>query len=83
MENELKTILKMSEKRISKHLKNLSDKGLIKKSIKQPILFFPTPFENALDLLLEINLEKTNNLQRNKEDLLKEWNSFEYNNNSS
>lgn len=76
MEDELTTKLQMSKKEVSKHLKTLCDKGLIKTSVKQPILFFAIPFETALDLLLSINLEQTNNLRKNMKDLLKDWDLF-------
>lgn len=72
-ETELSTKLNISEKKVAQHLKNLYDKGLIRKSVKQPSLIFALPFENALDLLTKKNLEQANSLKRNKKDLLKDW----------
>ena len=75
-ETELSSKLNISEKKITEYLKSLYDKGLIRKSVKQPSLLFALPFESALNLLTTKNLEQANSLKRNKKDLLKDWDSL-------
>ena len=63
--------LKYSTHKISTSLTSLITRGLVTANHE---LFFALPFEEALELLIELEKKKAQTLHENKEELLASWN---------
>ena len=72
---ELKNSIQISENKLVSPLNNLNKKGLIKKSKEHPVQFFALTFEKAIEVLSEINVEKTNTIKKSKNTLMDNWNN--------
>lgn len=69
----LATALNFSMQKLSRSLKNLQSKGIVSGSLKGNALFSALPFEQTLELLIEIKAEQTQIMQESKEELLSSW----------
>jgi len=67
---DLAKALNYSKQKINASLKNLQTKGLVS---KDHTIFSALPFEEALDLLIEMEKEQTQVLHESKEELLATW----------
>lgn len=65
--------LKLDTKELSGSLKNLQNKKIVKAFAHQYIEFSSVPFENAIDLLIELRKEQAKSLQEGKMELLSSW----------
>jgi sugar-specific transcriptional regulator TrmB len=65
--------LKMGKQQIYRSLKHLQDKGIVFADSKNQGVFSALLFEEALELLIETEKEKTEILKETKRTLLKDW----------
>jgi len=75
-QKERKTIaqtLKILKRELNESLNQLQTMGIIIASPRQPQLFKALPFEQALDLLLQMKKEQVRNLQESRKLLLSSW----------
>ncbi len=56
-------------------LKKLKDLKIVSGSKELPAHFSAMPFDKLLDFLIKANLQKANQIEQNKDDLLALWNS--------
>ena len=72
--------LKMSKQQIYRSLKHLQDKRIVFADSKNQGVFSALLFEEALELLIETEKEKTEILKETKRNLLQEWKTSTSNN---
>jgi len=72
---EIASTLNQHERKIHRSLKNLQTARIVKASIEYPLQFVAYPFEEVLDLLIEIKKEQAKNLLASKKELLSTWRS--------
>jgi sugar-specific transcriptional regulator TrmB len=65
--------LKIKEKQLSWTVKNLKNKELVRTADRTSIELCAIPFEEALNLLIEINKQQNAALQEIKKELLVSW----------
>jgi sugar-specific transcriptional regulator TrmB len=70
---EIADALKIRKKQLSAILKTLQDKGIITIKLERSELFSALAFKEALDLLVEVNMEQAMGIKENKEELLSSW----------
>jgi sugar-specific transcriptional regulator TrmB len=69
----LATTLRFGKKKLSEILKNLQNKGIVSGSFEGQTMFSALPFEQAIELLLQIKTEQAQIIQETKEELLSSW----------
>jgi sugar-specific transcriptional regulator TrmB len=69
----LTNALKFSKQKLRRSIKNLQNKGIVTGSLKGNALFSALPFEQTIDLLIEIKTEQAQIIQESKEELLSSW----------
>jgi sugar-specific transcriptional regulator TrmB len=67
---DLAKALEINKQKILASLKNLQTKGLV---TKERTIFSALPFEQTIELLIEIKTEQTQIMQERKEELLSSW----------
>ena len=72
---EIADALKIRKHILYLSLKSLQDKGIVTASSERPALFSAVAFKQALDLLVEANLEQAKAIKDIKEELLSSWRS--------
>jgi sugar-specific transcriptional regulator TrmB len=70
---EIAEALKIRKKQLSATLKTLQDRGIITIKLERSELFSALAFKEALDLLVEVNMEQARIIKENKEELLSSW----------
>jgi predicted transcriptional regulator len=73
---EIALALNQHKRDIHRSLKNLQSINIVKASIEYPLEFMAVPFEEVINLLIEIKKEKAKTLKASKEDLLSSWRSI-------
>ena len=58
---------------LDRSLKDLNSIGVINFSIKEPIKFAAIPFEELIDLFIEVKREQAKTMKKNKEKVLSNW----------
>ena len=58
---------------LDESLKDLSNLGIIHFSIKDPSMFTAIPFEDVIDVFIEVKKEQAKTMQESREDLLSTW----------
>jgi sugar-specific transcriptional regulator TrmB len=74
---------KINKRRVYRSLKRLQDKGITTASDDCPFEFSAVPFEEVLDLLMEIKKEQAKALQASKEELISDLRTEEKKSNAS
>ena len=74
--NEIALALNQNKRDIHRSLKNLQSINIVKASIEYPLEFMAVPFEEVINLLIEIKKEKTKTLKASKEEFLSTWRSI-------
>ena len=69
----LSNALKVSKQKLNRSLKNLQSKGIVTVSLEGKAFFAALPFEQTIELLIEIKTEQALIMQESKEDLLSSW----------
>ena len=65
--------LKLEEELLSQSLKNLQNKGVVDSTLERSALFSALPFDKALELLMKEHMKETQNIERNKDEILSLW----------
>ena len=71
--SEISEALSLHRTETYRILRDLEKKGLISSVFEKPLKFIATPFEKALDLLIEAKKMKISLLERKKENLVNLW----------
>jgi len=74
--SEISEALSLHRTETYRILRDLEKKGLISSVFEKPLKFIATPFEKALDILIETKKMKINLLEKKKESLVELWLSF-------
>jgi sugar-specific transcriptional regulator TrmB len=74
--SEISEALSLHRTETYRILRDLEKKGLISSVFEKPLKFIATPFEKALDTLIETRKMKISLLERRKESLVELWLSF-------
>ena len=74
--------LKIRKRQLYSILEALQDKGVVTVSPEHPALFSALVFEEALDLLVEANVEQAKAIEAAKEELLSSWRDMNKRNNT-
>lgn len=65
--------LRIQEHLIFESLQNLQSKGVVGSEIEHAPLFFALQFDKALELLMKEHREETQNIEKNKHNILSKW----------
>jgi len=65
--------LTINKRQIYRSLKRLQNKGITIANDERPFEFSAVPFEEVLDLLMEIKKEQAQTLQESKKEFLSSW----------
>jgi sugar-specific transcriptional regulator TrmB len=68
--------LNLNPRILDKSLKELSNLGIIHFSIKDPSKFTAMPFEDVIDVFIEVKKEQAKKMQESREELLSNWNTI-------
>jgi sugar-specific transcriptional regulator TrmB len=69
----LATALRLSKKKLANSLNILRSKGIVTGTFEDNTRFSALPFEQAIELLINIKTEQTQIMQETKEDLFHSW----------
>ncbi len=69
----LATALRFSKKKLIDSLRQLQSIGIVIRSLDGNRLFCALPFEQTIELLIEIKTEQAQIMQESKEELLSSW----------
>jgi sugar-specific transcriptional regulator TrmB len=69
--------LKINRQQIIRSIKSLQNKGIIASDSENQNVFSALPFEEALELLISKEKEKTQAVQKSKDELLASWETKE------
>lgn len=67
--------LTVNSRQIYRSLKHLQDKGTIKSNNEHPAKFLALPFEEVLDILIELKEEQAQDIKKRRKELLSTWNN--------
>jgi sugar-specific transcriptional regulator TrmB len=73
---DLVNSLKLTKQQLYPSLKKLKEKGIVNSSYERPAIFSAVAIERALDMLIKKKIEETQNMIRNKEELISSWRSM-------
>jgi sugar-specific transcriptional regulator TrmB len=65
--------LTINKRQVYRSLKRLQNKGITVTKNERPFLFSAVPFEEVLDLLMEIKKEQAQALQESRKEFLSNW----------
>ncbi len=68
--------LKIPKQSIYFIIKNLQSEGIVTSTVERPARFSAVPFEKVLDLFVNAKMEEAKQIQRNKEEILSDWQSI-------
>jgi len=71
--SEISEALSLHRTETYRILRDLEKKGLVSSVFEKPLKFIATPFEKALDILIETKKMKINLLEKKKENLVNVW----------
>jgi sugar-specific transcriptional regulator TrmB len=74
--SEMVSSLNLPERKVRTSLKDLQDKSMIKASIEYPLKFEALPFEELINIIIEIKKEQAKTLKATREELLSSWKSI-------
>jgi sugar-specific transcriptional regulator TrmB len=77
---DLVNSLKLTKQQLYPSLKKLREKGIVNSTYKRPAIFSAVAIERVLDILIKKKIEETQNMIRNKEELISSWRSMTSNN---
>ena len=77
---EISTAMNLQESEVYGILKDLQSIEIVKVSIEQSLEFIALPFEEVLDLFIEVKKEQAKKLEKSKEELLSSWKTMIKNN---
>jgi sugar-specific transcriptional regulator TrmB len=65
--------LNLPEEKVDRSLKELQSISIVKASIDRPLDFMALPFEEVIDLFIEVKKEQAKVMQESREELLSSW----------
>lgn len=65
--------LTVRNRQVYRSLRHLQDKGTVKTNNEHPAKFSALPFEEVLDMLIELKEEQAKALQESREELVSSW----------
>ncbi len=72
-ERKISEILGFHVRQTSRYLKNLQEIEIVKAVGEDPVQYSAMPFEEVIDLFIEVKKEQTKKMQENREELLSSW----------
>ena len=72
-EREITEILGFHVRQTMHSLSNLQDMEIVKVIGENPVQYFAIPFEEVIDLFIEVKKEQTKKMKEKREDLLLKW----------
>ena len=73
---EITLALNLPERKVERSLKELQEISIVKASIENPLEFVAVPFEEVIDLFIEVKREQAKTMQESREELLTSWNAM-------
>jgi len=70
---EITVALNLHESKVYGSLKDLQSIEIVKPSIEHPLEFIALPFEEVLDLFIEVKKEQAKTMKESKKELLSKW----------
>ena len=70
---EITLALNLLESKVYESLKELQSIEIVKASIGHPLEFIAIPFEEMIDLLIDVKKEQAKTMQENKKEILSSW----------
>ena len=70
---EIALTLNLPENKVDRSLKELQNIRIVKASIEYPLEFVAMPFEDAIDLFIEVKREQAKTMQESRKELLSSW----------
>jgi sugar-specific transcriptional regulator TrmB len=70
---EIALALDLPENKVDRSLKELQSISIVKASIEYPLEFVALPFEDVIDLFIEVKKEQAKTMQDSREELLSSW----------
>jgi len=65
--------LNLPENKVDRSLKELQSISIVKASIEYPLEFVAMPFEEVIDLFIEVKKEQAKTMEKSREELLSNW----------
>jgi len=65
--------LSLYKQQLYRSLKSLQYKGCVKTTCKRPARFSAAAIEEVIDLLVDVNLEEAQDMERNRQRILAYW----------
>ena len=72
-EKEIMRILKLQERQVQRSLKNLQNIEIVKTIGEHAAQFSAVPFEEVIDLFIEVKKEQAKTMHESREELLSSW----------
>jgi hypothetical protein len=69
----LSRALNLPENKVDRSLKEFQDISIVKASVEYPLEFVAMPFEEVIDLFIEVKREQAKTMKENREELLSSW----------
>ena len=73
---EIAKFLKLPKQTVYFIIKNLQKAGVVTSTVERPAKFSAVAFERVLDLFVKTKIEEAQNIQRNKNEILLDWQSI-------
>ena len=74
--SEMVSALNLHERKVRASLKDLQNMSIIKASIECPLKFEALPFEELINIIIEIKKEQAKTLKATREELISSWRSI-------
>ena len=71
--SEIALILNLPENKVDRSLKELQSIRIVEASIAYPLEFVAMPFEDVIDLFIEVKREQAKTMQESRKELLASW----------
>ncbi len=68
--------LKMDEQLVYRSIRSLKNREIVKANLERPAEFSAIPFDKALELLMKTHLRESQNIEREKGEILSQWRSM-------
>ena len=70
---EITSALNLPERKAYRSLKDLQSTSIVRASIEYPLEFVAVPFEEVINLIIDVKKEQAKALQASKKELLSSW----------
>jgi sugar-specific transcriptional regulator TrmB len=73
---DTRKFLNISKQRLYPIIRSLQSKGIVNSTLERPARFSAVPFEKVLDLFVKTKIEQAQQIQRNRDEILSDWQSI-------